>query len=285
MTLTAAEKKTIAKLVSERGSWLTYYHDTQAVRDFPLADDDLIIAGYPKSGTNWIQVVLASLWDGWGTCAITERGQVPNLSGANDVPGYAGFDICMKAQSPRLMKVHFAREFMPGRWPQHGKVIHVMRNPKDVVVSNYHELKDSVGLTEDFDSYFDRWLDNDLSPYSPYLSNNQSWRDFEHQNLLKITYEEVRKDVRPALKRIIEFVGRPVSEKRLDEVIAKTSFDAMKKNELRLQVNHFRFDDEEKPFLRKGAVGGWKGKLTAEQAERVEREVIRPMGASAAQYL
>ena len=264
----------LAQKVAERGAYLTYYDNPEAIKNFPLGDSDLIIAGYPKSGTNWMQVVLANLWDGWGTCAISDRGQVPNLSGANDIPGYAGYDCCINAKSPRLMKAHFAREYMPRRWPEHGKVIHVLRNPKDVCVSLYNEFRSSLGIVDTFDEHFEKFMSGQCGPYDSYLANNLSWREFDHPNLLKITYEEARRDIRTVLRTVIEFVGRPVSPERLEEVLAKTEFKAMQTNELRLQVNHFRYDDKEKPFLRKGVVGDWQSVLSEAQAARIDREIL-----------
>lgn len=275
----ATEQQTIlSQLIAERGTHLTYFPDTEAVKKFPLDDSDLVLAGYMKSGTNWMQVVLANLWDDWGTCAITDRRQVPNLSGANDVPHYAGYDYCLRAKPPRLMKAHFSRHCMPERWPGHGKVIHIMRNPKDVCVSLYSELRDSIGLKDTFEEYFEKFMAGSIGPYGSYLDNISSWRRFDHRNLLKITYEELRADVRSVLERIIAFVGRPVSEARLDAVIAKTEFTAMRSNELRFQINHFRYADDNKPFLRKGEVGGWKAGLSAAQSARIEKEIIEPLG-------
>jgi len=252
------------------------FQDLDAVREFPLDDSDLLISGYPKSGTNWMQVILASLWDGWGTCAITERGQVPNLSGPNGVPNYAGYDYCIAAESPRLMKTHLRRDLMPARWPEHGKVVHIVRNPKDVCVSHFYEARNSSGLDITFDEYFDRFMAGEAVPYGCYLDNVLSWRTFEHPNLLKITYEDARLDTRTVIEEIVGFVGKDVTAERIDEVITKTEFDAMRKNpELTKQINHPNYaDTTEMPFLRKGIVGDWKSSLTVEQSERIDREVV-----------
>ncbi len=262
--------------------------DLDEVRQFPLDDRDLVISGFPKSGTNWMQVMLSNLWDDW-TTTRNEYRRVPNISGRLS-DDYEGYESCISCDPPRLMKTHLPRELFPSRWPEHGKVVHITRNPKDVCVSyfaNFSRLGDvpsfagSPQITRDFEEYLEQFLRGEVL-YGPYLDNVLSWRDFEHPNLLKVTYEEARADVRWVLQRIIEFVGKPVDDDRIDRVIAETEFEAMRKNsEVRNQINVPKVLHEEKDggpvFLRSGTVGDWKNGLTVAMSERIDDELVAPL--------
>src|SRR3954469_23411979 len=75
------------------------------IEAFPLGERDVIAAGYPKSGTNWLTITLARLYPDWETTKVTGTGRAPSL----DVPsrpaiGFEGLDECLAAPSPRLMK-------------------------------------------------------------------------------------------------------------------------------------------------------------------------------------
>lgn len=257
-------------------------HDLDDVRRFPLGDDDLIIAGFTKSGTNWMQVVFANLWDDW-TTTQNEHKRVPNLAGTDGQENYRGYSACISADSPRLMKTHLPRELMPQRWPDHGKVVHIARNPKDVCISLFYELSalsraipDSPQSVEDFSVHVDRFVKGEIL-YGPFTDNLIGWRTFEHPNLLKISYEDARADIRSVLLEVIDFVGKPVSDERLDEVIRITDFDAMKKSDLSKQINHFgtREEGSENPFMRKGMVGDWKNGMSMAQSELIDREIVK----------
>jgi hypothetical protein len=262
----------------------TSHENIEDIRSFPLNDDDLVVVGYPKSGTNWLQIMLASLWDDW-TTLNNERHQVPNLAG-KDRPGYVGYDACIAVESPRLMKCHLPLDMMPTRWPDHGKVIHIIRNPKDVCVSYFHETRAQTAATpgsqfalpEDtpMREFVRHFIDGHVQ-YGRFTDNVIGWRQFEHPNLLKITYEDARNNIRDTLDRVVAFVGKPVTDKRINEVIEKTEFKTMKSSDLRYQINHPDIrEGQEKvgAFMRKGIVGDWKEEMSLADSEYLDQTMV-----------
>lgn len=254
------------------------------LKSFPLNDTDVVVVGYPKSGTNWLQIMLAHLWDDWTTLG-NERHQVPNLGG-KDRPGYSGYLASIAVDSPRLLKCHLPVDMMPERWPEHGKVVHIVRNPKDVCVSYYHETRGQVVTTPgsgfalpiDFPMRdFVRLFADGQVQYGKYVDNVIGWRQFEHPNLLKVTYEDARRDVRTTLERIVEFVGKSVSSGRVEEVIAKTEFNAMKNSDLRYEINHADLRENQPGlghFMRKGIVGDWKEEMSTADSEYLDATIV-----------
>jgi len=257
--------------------------DLDDIKRFPMAEGDLLVVGFPKSGTSWLQVMITNLWDDWNTCG--ELRKVPSLHGGNTFAGhYYGYVDCLALASPRLMKTHLPLELMPSAWPEHGKVVHITRNPKDVCISLYHELRHmqrtdpNAQLSADaFDDYFEKFLAGEV-PWGPYPESVLGWHSFDHPNLLKVTYEEARTDAAGVLEQIVAFVGRPVPAGRVAEVVRSTEFSAMKASGVRHQINHPDMrEDTDAPFMRKGIVGDWREVFSPEQDERFERSIVAPL--------
>lgn len=256
-------------------------HDLDDIRNFPVGSGDLFIVGFPKSGTSWLQVMVSRLWDDWQTCGGELR-KVPSLHGKETKPGhYYGFADCLALASPRLIKTHLPVPLMPAQWPERGQVIHITRNPKDVAVSLFHELRHmkrtnakGTQFVENFDELFRRFVEGNV-PWGPFVDNVLSWNSIDHPSLMKITYEDLRRNTRNVLERIVDFVGRPVLPGRIEQVVAETEFNEMRKSEIRFQINHPDLrEDTATPFMRKGQIGDWVDVFTADQSEEFDRAIV-----------
>lgn len=262
---------------------LNVHKDFDEVLKFPLAASDLIISGYPKSGTNWVQIMLANLWDDWATTQNRYR-RVPNIAGA-DRGDYQGYLACVSAESPRLMKSHLHEEAMPHAWPDNGKVIHVTRDPRDVCVSQFFMLKhlaevypEDPDAETDWDTWVERFVDGRITCGS-YLNAALGWHRLEHPNLMKVHYEDLKEDPESFLRAAAEFLGREVSEDRIVAVARDTHPSRMRANEsLRAQINvPAGMDSDDRPFIRTGTSGGWPEHLSGVQLRSIEERILSPM--------
>ena len=71
-------------------------------------------------------------------------------------------DIFEKRQSPRVLNTHLRPKYLPKKMVEEGKIILLVRNPKDVVVSNYRQtygLK-LLGYDGSFPSFFELFLED-----------------------------------------------------------------------------------------------------------------------------
>lgn len=267
-----------------------HIHNLEDIKRFPLGDSDVIIAGFPRSGTNWLQVMFANLWDDWTTTRNAHK-RVPNLSGASladpeaagetFLAGYEGYASCIASSSPRLMKCHLPRDLMPERWPAHGKVVYVWRNPKDVCVSYYHMSVraalsgHNAAEAVPIEAYVDRFVRGEV-PYGPYLDSVLSWLGSEHPSLLKVSYEELRNDTVGFLREVAAFLGKPASGEQIREIAERTAFDAMRGSDLKDQINvPDTFVGRDTNFMRKGKVGAWRDELTEEMSDRIDWDISR----------
>nr|XP_006123298.3 amine sulfotransferase-like [Pelodiscus sinensis] len=244
-----------------------------SLEDFEIRDSDVFVATFPKSGTVWVQNILSLIYheghrDGTENIDLMDR--VPwleyNLRNVDYV----------NRPSPRLFATHLLHNLVPSDLRNRtGKVIYVARNPKDVVVSYFHFSNFIVKLEtiSDFNVFLEKFLAGKVSPGS-WLDHIEGW--FTHRddfNILFLTFEEMKKDLRGAVLKICKFLGKQLTEKELDTVVENASFDNMKRD---VRANYENIPETSLQeqgkgyFLRKGTIGDWKNTMTVAQSERFD---------------
>ena len=87
-------------------------------------------------------------------------------------------------------------------------------------------------------------------------------------DILFIVYEDLKKDVMKEMKKITEFLNLTLSDAFLERIAEDTNIKNMK-NDPAVRDPHAKPD---KPFVRAGQSGGWKGYFTVEQNEWFDRK-------------
>ncbi|XP_026579483.1 amine sulfotransferase-like [Pseudonaja textilis] len=244
-----------------------------SLESFEIHDDDTFIITYPKSGTVWTQnIVSLILYEGHrdGTENITLIERAPWLE-------YNIFRADLPNRpSPRVICSHLPYYLIPkGLRNKRAKIIYVFRNPKDVLVSSYHFYKMLIIMetSKQFDAYFERFLAGKV-PSSLWIDHIEGWYAHKNDfNILFLSYEEMKKDLRSSVLKICNFLGRELTEKEVDDVVDKATFDNMKMDpraNYKLMVPTI-VDSSKGVFLRKGIVGDWKNHMTVAQSEKFDR--------------
>ncbi|CAG2109237.1 unnamed protein product [Medioppia subpectinata] len=266
-------------------SWL-------AIQSFSFRADDLLVTAFPKSGITWLQEIvwlIANHLD-FRTAKlklITDR--FPYLE--FPTPGLKSIE---RLKSPRFIKTHFmptllfsdthvdtsdcihCQKTIP-------KMITILRNPKDLIVSYYHfcRMNQMIGFKEDFDHFFDRFIKGSL-PYGPFWSHYidvLDWNDShsDDNQILVIYYEDLKRDFVTQVNRICDFMGKPEpSVEDMKALQIHCSFDQMKDNP---SVNYKHWDDfgfrdrNESQFMRRGEIGDWKCFLSPQQNAIIEKQI------------
>ncbi|XP_071797733.1 sulfotransferase 1A1-like [Asterias amurensis] len=278
--------------------WMVTQESLDTLRAYDVWDDDVWVASYPKSGTHWV-VEIANLIFANGNVDEINRAQQsipvefelsqpgrPKRPMMSPIPQYKAMT---EWKAPRVIMTHLPEEMMPSQIYQgKGKVIYVIRNPKDTTVSSwkfiqpyllhprYHEwdffVKES--FTEDiiYGSWFSRVLD--------------FWNKHQHdKNFLFLKYEDMKKDRKGAVIQIADFLGKRLSDEEIDRVTELSSLESMKQRFSSSKPdgsappsdNSKAPSAENKPKLlgapsviRKGVVGDWKSYFTVAQSEEVD---------------
>ncbi|XP_032999549.1 amine sulfotransferase-like [Lacerta agilis] len=243
-----------------------------SLEDFEIRDSDVFVVTYPKSGTIWTQNILSLIYhEGHrdGTEKVNLLDRVPWLEYKDPNADY------VNRPSPRLFVSHLPYYLVPkGLRNGRAKVVYVARNPKDVLVSYYHFAKAACSLekVEDFGIFMERFLAGKVFA-SSWLDHLEGW--YAHRddfNILFLTYEEMKKDLRSCVLKICNFLGKRLTEKEVDAVVDQSTFNKMKADP---RANYGSLPPElmdysKGHFLRKGTVGDWKNMMTVAQSERFD---------------
>ncbi|KFV38770.1 Amine sulfotransferase, partial [Tyto alba] len=242
------------------------------LEDFEIKDSDIFIATYPKSGTVWTQNILSLIiHEGHrnGTENMDNMQRIPWLEYRTDNKDYTALPL------PRVFATHLPYYLVPrGLRNKRGRVIYITRNPKDVMVSFYHFSKFISSLEEvpDFNIFMERFLAGKVLA-SSWLDHVAGWYSHaEDFNILFLTFEEMKKDLRSAVLKICDFLDRKLSEEEVDSVVRQATFENMRKDP---RANYENLPDDiidkdKGSFLRKGTIGDWKNLMTVAQNERFD---------------
>ncbi|XP_072145214.1 sulfotransferase 1C4-like [Dermacentor andersoni] len=262
---------------------------------------DLIIVGYPKCGTTWMQhIVYNILMD-------AEEPEDP-LDQVLRMPflEMQGAEAAMYAPQPRALKTHLPFHLIP--YSRNAKYICIMRNPYDCCVSLYYHTRNNppYNFSEGtFEEFFELFLDGRVE-FGDYFDNVLSW--YKHRkdpNVLFLTYEELKADTARHVLRIAAFIGEE-RQTRLKEnpellrkILEKCSVEYMKQSisgsrraprpdysnspqmktlrpELLKGLNNL-MEFTKKPmtgsFVRNGKVGDWRNHFSPEQIQRMKQRI------------
>ncbi|MGB3296260.1 MAG: sulfotransferase domain-containing protein [Phormidesmis sp.] len=153
------------------------------------------------------------------------------------------------------------------------KVILLVRDPRDAIVSRYHQHKASLGFDR-LDQYVCEGPD--LAAYIQFYNDWQTHRD-RAEDLLVVRYEDMKADTYPEIERIFQFLDLPVTPAEIRAAIDYASFKNMRKMEvegsdqLNAGVMSSRKIDRPETFkVRKGVIGGYTSELSEESMAFVD---------------
>ncbi|XP_014650564.1 PREDICTED: bile salt sulfotransferase-like [Ceratotherium simum simum] len=130
----------------------------EAWETFVFKDDDFLILTYPKSGTNWLVEIL---------CLIHSKGDpkwiqsVPIWDRSPWLEAEYGYNILKNKEGPRLISSLLPIQLIPkSLFSSKAKVIYLIRNPRDVLVSGYFywSMLSFIKKPESQEEYFEWFI-------------------------------------------------------------------------------------------------------------------------------
>ncbi|XP_044519100.1 sulfotransferase 2A1-like [Gracilinanus agilis] len=232
-------------------------------RTFKFQDTDILLVSYPKSGTTWMQHILSLMLN-------------KDFQNQNSMPTYirvpfvevSSFKIEWdKMPAPRLFASHLPANFFINLKNSKTRVVFLVRNPKDVLVSYYHYHKFAKFLPNfnSFDDFFHQFVEGKVN-YGSWFNHTKSWLDVYHElNSFLITYEDLFQEPRQVIQNLANFLGLKLEPNDLENILHCSSFSYMSQNySLNYSSSKF-FDQSNGKFFRKGVTGNWKEHFSQEQ--------------------
>lgn len=237
-----------------------------AGHEFTVFPDDVFLVSYPKSGNTWTRFLVANL------AHPEEPANFANINRLTPDPEAASRKFLKSVPRPRILKSHLAFR------PAYKRVIYIVRDPRDVALSEYHfSIKtrqlDEGAAVEPFVKTFvtGQQVHADVGSWG---ENVASWLAARGQNrsFLLIRYEDLLAEPVHELAKIAAFIGIEAGEERLTKVVELSSADAMR--ELEKSQAHLWSSTKEtrkdKPFVRAAKSGGWKAGMPASSVALIE---------------
>ena len=244
--------------------------------------DDIVIATFAKSGTTWLQNMLYNLVGCPNGPIVKINDTVPWLQciapSLEEIEGMKG---------PRVFKTHDYWSWLPQKLRDTARFIYCTRNPKDQAVSYFHHIK-TLGIiygdncaNMTFSEYFEKiYTNKDVAEFGLWEEHNVEWlNEASRENILFVTYEDLKEDCEKQIRRMVEFLGLTVDEDRIAETLRQSGFEHMQNSD---NLNYSWLTGGSKSgFIRKGQVGGWVDYLNEEQSAYFDTPIEKVVKAGA----
>ena len=279
-----------------------HHFDSTVWNDFRFRDDDIVIATYAKSGTTWVQQIVAQmLFDGDPDLAVAEMSPWLDLR----VPPKEVKLAAVETQTHRrLLKTHLPVDALV--YSPRAKYVFIGRDGRDVVWSMYNHhananqtwyaaLNDTPGRVgppiapppADIRQYWREWMDRDGHPFWPFWEDIRSWWQIRNlPNLLLVHFNDLKRDLPGEARRLAGFLDIPVANARWQDILEHCSFDWMKKHATQsVPLGGAFWDGGAETFIHKGVNGRWAEVLTAAEVAEYEARAERELGPECARWL
>uniref|UniRef100_A0A1L8E4C1 Putative sulfotransferase domain protein n=1 Tax=Nyssomyia neivai TaxID=330878 RepID=A0A1L8E4C1_9DIPT len=242
---------------------------------------DVWVVSFPKCGTTWCQEMVWLLdnnldFEKAKSTLLTDRfcflelSYLPNGERGHSVEKLQGMT------TKRYIKSHLPAHILPrSLWYAKSKIIYIARNAKDAAVSFFHHWRNMGKFTGSLDDHLDLFINNYVvfGPFHDHVLD--FWRMKDEENILFITYEEMKRDLDGVIRKTCDFLGKDYPANRIDELKEHLSFKSMRENET-IKIEHFTgiyqdWQDQSYRFVRKGEVGGYKSEMSAEWIEKFNK--------------
>ncbi|XP_017537849.2 sulfotransferase 1C2-like [Pygocentrus nattereri] len=246
---------------------------------------DMLIATYPKAGTTWTQEIVDLLLhngDEEACKRASTSDRFPFLEIQYPPPIPSGLDLLKNMKPPRVIKTHLPIQLVPkGFWENKCKVIYVARNAKDNLVSYYHfdRMNQAQPQPGPWEEYIQKFMRGKVAWGSWYDHVKDYWKEREKRNILYLFFEDLKKDPRREVERIMRYMDLSVTDDVIDKIVQLTSFKNMRDNPMANYtfIPKIMFDHSISPFMRRGEVGDWTNHFTPAQSQMFDEDYARQM--------
>ena len=275
------------------------YDDSQRWKRFTPRPDDIFITTPPKSGTTWMQGIVASLLWPHGDAPAPAFDLSPWLD-ARIVPLDDMIARVDAIPHRRFIKTHSPADCTPIF--TECRYLAVYRDGRDALVSfanhrrkmrpevigalNAIAARDGVApwppvWDGDMDQLFDEWVD-----WGTPMEHLASWWPNRHEPfVLLVHYADLIRDLGGEMRRIADFLDVDIPTALWSEVVERCRFEAMKSQHEASGILNQAFPEGATAFFNLGTNGRWRAQLSEAQLRRHEQLTAESLPEDAALWL
>eukprot|EP00930_Biecheleria_cincta_P073848 TRINITY_DN6111_c0_g3_i1.p1 TRINITY_DN6111_c0_g3~~TRINITY_DN6111_c0_g3_i1.p1 ORF type:complete len:932 (+),score=104.53 TRINITY_DN6111_c0_g3_i1:303-2798(+) len=248
----------------------------------PCCPDDVFVASYPKCGTHWVHKLVGLILQQeskmypaefveWHKAPVWKGGLERTIPVAHsDLP------------HPRVLSTHCPLNMLPRDATRLScRVVYVLRDVRDVAVSQYHFCNAHPGIPSetDLDAFLSRFLagaalDSEQATSGGALLGGIAWHQRAYVEAAEngasihiLSYERLHREPVRTIANLAAFLGRTLQDNEIAVLQEKASFASMKAAARAWEAKRVRCSKTEwsEVFWRKGIPGDWVNSLTDEQ--------------------
>ncbi|HEY9660752.1 MAG TPA: sulfotransferase domain-containing protein [Allocoleopsis sp.] len=244
------------------------------------------VISFPKCGVTWLRLMIAKVLE----LHFNLTDSSLDLIGQLDV-GIA----CLHSKIPRIRVKHddephkkCSEQLNPCKNSyRYAKVIFLVRDPRDVIVSLYFFAKNRPYFRRISDVDLSSFLRSPIGSFDTLLTYYNIWADNRTipRDFLLVRYEDMQISAEQELRRVLTFLGLEIKDEIIQEAVDFTQFSNMRKLEEKAEFSSvmkgFNQSDKNSFHVRKGKIGGFREELGQEDIIYLRRRMTELLSDSA----
>jgi hypothetical protein len=231
-------------------------HEFQHLR---VREGDAFVASYPRSGNTWLRFMLFEALTGTPAEFNSVRRAIPHVNPYRDTQP-------LLASGARLFLTH--EQY--GRHYRRAAVVYLVRDVRDVIISEYGRRHMVRSYAKDFDHFLEDFLRGRIHRIGSWTDHVAGWMQsaaIGDGSLILVRYEDLKTDPARKLSEILQFLGEPRSPSVIRGAVDNNNLEAMREKEDRVRLPEARPGFR---FVNKGVSGSWREALNPGQIRQIE---------------
>ena len=219
------------------------------------------LVSFPKTGRTWLMYMLAKIND-----LSSDVFDIESTHDLSEIILEDGF-----RQDPNIL-FKFNKRFRYRR----SKVLFLVRDPRDVIVSHYHQVTKRSKSPLVFDS-ISEFVHDRFIGFNRVIYFYNLWAKQRHipKSFYLVKYENLVSNGISELENICEFLNITVDNSLIKNIYNESSADKMRKKELSNQLKNFNNFGKERNYLkvRNAKIGGYMDELDQIDIQYCKRQL------------
>jgi len=232
------------------------------LRNLGLHPNDVFIASHGRSGDTMLRFILGEILSGTPTSFDNIQQIVPEI-------GVHSKALALLPGNGRLIKTHelYSRKYK--------RAIYLIRDVRDAMLS-FFARETAVGCIHpayrNLDDYIPAFLHGKVTHFGRWQEHVEGWMNSplaQRGDLLLVRFEDMRQDPELTIARCLDFLGRSADPSVVQDALQNNSLERMRAKEN--EAKKFpKSPGEQGRQVGRGAVEGWRQRLTRRQLEIVD---------------